>query len=452
MRAVAAFAASVLALACTCVLGGEASASPEDVLGYGTRSPAMGGTGTAHSEGFEAVYTNPALLSRIRDQKLTLGIEEASFDLHANGVKLPGTVGYDAMKSIVIGVDVPIPLRGALTDRIGAGLALSTPTNLIVRGRISYPEVPQFPLLPDRTQSVSVRAGFGIDLGWGIRIGAGFGALAQIEGSAVVATDATGKVGAHVEDQLIATYSPTFGASFDIPFKDGATTRVGFTYRGALAARFDVTIDATKLSTLNIPVLNIAGMAQYDPSQMAFELARTSGPLALAVGATLKHWSAYPGPLEPTLPCPSDDTGCSALTPPTIKYTNTFVPRVGAEYAIEASKKVLVHVRAGAYYEPSPLPSKLPSSLAYNDAVTKAVEVPTRYFDANRFVATVGYGMAFRDPLPPLTIDLFAQAHVLLPRTIESDAPNGTTAPPDNSVGRVSGTVIAAGLLVGVSF
>jgi len=64
---------------------------------------------------------------------------------------------------------------------------------------------------------------------------------------------------------------------------------------------------------------------------------------------------------------------------------------------------------------------------------------------------TVGYGVAFRDPLPPLTIDLFAQAHVLVPRTIVSDAPNGATGP-DNSVGRVSGTVLAAGLLVGVSF
>jgi hypothetical protein len=455
MRAVAASAASVLAFAWLSALAGVAFASPEDILGYGTRSPAMGGTGTAHSEGFEAVYTNPALLSRIREQKLTLGIEEASFDLHANGANLPGTIGYDPMKSIVIGVDVPIPLRGALTDRIGAGLALSTPTNLIVRGRIEYSEVPQFSLLPDRTQSVSVRAGLGIDLGWGIRIGAGFGALAQIEGSAVVATDATGKVGARVEDQLIATYSPTLGATFDLPFRDpfqeGAITRIGFTYRGALAARFDVTIDATKLSTLNIPVLNIAGMAQYDPSQMTFEIARTSRSLSLALGATLKHWSAYPGPLQPTLPCPSDDQGCDALTPPTVTYKNTFVPRVGAEYAIEASKKMLVHVRAGAFYEPSPLPSKLPSSLAYNDAVNKAVDVPTRYFDADRFVATVGYGIAFRDPLPPLTIDLFAQAHVLVPRTIESDAPNGATGP-DNSVARVTGTVLAAGLLVGVTF
>jgi len=450
MRALAAVAALLVAGG-ACAFARTALASPEDILGYGTRSPAMGGTGAAHSEGFEAVYTNPALLARIREQKLTLGLEEASFDLKATGPNLPGAVGYDAMKSIVIGVDIPIPLRGALTDRIGAGIALSTPTNLIVRGRILYPEVPQFSLLPDRTQSVSVRAGLGIDLGWGIRIGAGFGALAQIEGSAVVATDATGKVGARVEDQLIATYSPTLGVSFDLPFKDGATTRIGFTYRGPLAARFDVTIDATKLSTLNIPVLTIAGLAQYDPPEMTFELARSKGAFAFALGATFKRWSSYPGALEPTLTCPSTDPQCSALVPATINYSNTIVPRVGAEYAIHATKKMVVLVRAGALYEPSPLPSKLPSSQAYSDAVNKAVDVPTRYFDANRVVATVGYGVAFHDTFLPLTLDLFAQAHVLVPRTIESDAPNGANGP-DNSVGRVTGTVLSAGLLAGVTF
>jgi long-chain fatty acid transport protein len=39
-----------------------AAASPQDVLGYGARSAAMGGTGVASAEGYEAVYKNPALL------------------------------------------------------------------------------------------------------------------------------------------------------------------------------------------------------------------------------------------------------------------------------------------------------------------------------------------------------------------------------------------------------
>src|SRR5580704_13456809 len=178
-RRVVAVVASSLLASVVALAPHAASASPEDIFGYGTRSPAMGGTGVAHSEGFEAAYTNPALLSRIRDLKLTLGFEAATFGLRADGAGLPGRVPYNSMRGIVIGLDVPIPLGGVLKDRIGAALALSTPTDVIVRGEIKYPEVPQFPLLPDRTQSLSIRAGLGIDVGWGIRVGAGFAALAQ---------------------------------------------------------------------------------------------------------------------------------------------------------------------------------------------------------------------------------------------------------------------------------
>jgi long-chain fatty acid transport protein len=447
MRRRAAVAALSFGLACA---ARPALASPEDVLSYGPRSSAMGGTGAASSEGFEAAYTNPALLSRVREQKLTLGLETATFDLHADGAGQPGRVSYQPLRAIVIGADVPIPLRGRLADRIGAGVAMATPTTLIVRGHVPYPEQPQFSLLPDRVQSVTVRAGIGFDVGWGIRVGAGFGALAEIDGDAVVATDSTGRVGARVEDQLLTTYAPTLGVSYDLPLRDGAVTRAGITYRGALAARVAVAIDATKLSSINLPVFNIAGLAQYDPAQVAIEVARSSGPLAIAVGVTWKRWSAYPGLIEPTIPC-NGDPSCGALVPPAIAYSNTLVPRAGVEYTIDAARSLALRLRGGAWYEPTPLPSTLPSSQAYDPGSARAVDVPTRYYDASRLAMTLGYGLELRDPLPPITIDLFAQAHVLVPRTIEADAADTPTGPVTNRAD-VGGTVLAAGLLVGVTF
>lgn len=447
-RAVAVTAAPLLVLASR-----SASASPEDIFGYGTRSPAMGGTGVAHSEGFEAAYTNPALLSRTRELKLTLGFEAARFDLHADGKGLPGEVPYRPMRGMIIGVDVPIPLRGVLRDRIGAALALSTPTDVIVRGNIPYPEQAQFPLLPDRAQSVSIRAGIGIDAGWGLRLGAGFAALAELDGSAVVQTDATGRVASNVQDQLIATYAPTFGLSFDVPFKDREMTRIGASYRGALAANFDVTIDATKLSSLNIPVLTIAGLAQYDPEQLSFEVARSQGAFLFAAGVTYKRWSRYPGILQATLPCPPSDPTCGSLVPPSIVYADTLVPRVAAEYTLDAARSLQVHLRAGAFYEPSSLPSKLPPSQAFDPLSQAAVSLPTRYFDTDRLAITLGYGALLRDPLPPVTLDLFAQAHFLLSRTTESDASGAASAGGSvHSVGKASGAVLAAGLLLGVAF
>jgi long-chain fatty acid transport protein len=448
MRASAAIFGCVFAL-----VANVARASPEDVFSYGPRSPALGGTGAASSTGYEAAYTNPALLSLVRRQKLALGLQVARFDLHADGAGLPGRISYESMTGIVIGADVPLPLRGALTDRVGAGLALSTPTSLLVRGRIPYPEAPQFPLLPDRTQTLALRAGLGVDIGWGIRLGAGFGAMAQITGVATVATDATGKVGSRVEDQLVATYAPTFGASYDLPLKDGATTRVGVAYRGALAARIAVAIDATKLSSLVLPVFNIAGIAQYDPAQIAVEASRTKGPLVLAAGVTWKRWSAYPGLIEPTVPCPADDPECGSLKPPVIAYSDTLVPRAGAEYTIDAARGLRLHLRGGAFFEPTPLPSRLPSSQRFD--ATRASpgpsDVPTRYFDASRLAITLGYGVELVDPLPPITVDLFAQWHALLGRTVTSDAAD-TASGPVESRGDVSGVVMAAGLIAGVAF
>jgi len=450
LAAIAAAPAALTALAAL-TIAPRAEASPEDVFGYGDRSPAMGGTGAASSRGFEAAYTNPALLSGIRRLRLALGYEAASFELHADGAGLPGPISYPSTRAVLIGVDIPIPLGGVLEHRLGAALALSTPTGVVVRGNLPYPEVPQFSLLPDRTQSVSIRAGLGLDLGWGIRVGGGFAALADLQGTAVVATDASGHVGANVQDQLVAAYSPTIGASYDLPFHDGETTRVGLTFRGELAARVNVTIDATRLSSLNLPVLTVAGLAQYDPLEVALEASRTAGPVLVALGATYKRWSAYPGLLAPTVPCPAGDAGCGALVPPSIAYSDTVVPRAGLEVTLRRGRPLQMHLRAGALFEPTPLPGHVPSSKAFDVASSTTVDTPTRYFDADRLAFTLGYGAALADPLPPITLDLFAQAHVLLPRTIESDAAS-TPAGPVRSVGRVSGTVLSMGLLAGVAF
>src|SRR5262245_38006118 len=146
----------------------SADASPEEIFGYGPRVPAMGAGGAASARGFEAAVANPALLSMLRQNKLTLGLQGASFNLHADGAGLPGRVSYESASGIVIGMDVPLPFGGALRDRVGLAAAFYTPSDIIVRGRIIYPEKPQFVILPDRAQSLTARAGFGVDFGYGI--------------------------------------------------------------------------------------------------------------------------------------------------------------------------------------------------------------------------------------------------------------------------------------------
>ncbi len=435
----------VMTIAVTLV-SSRAAASPEDLFGYGARSSAMGATGTATSSDFEAAYTNPALLSRIAVAKLSLGIMGATFDEVAKGDGLPGRIEDRGAQGLDVGADLPLPFSGILAHRVSGALAFYTPSDVVVRGRILYPETPQFPLLSDRAQCLAIRMGVGIDIGYGIRIGAGFAALAEIVGSVVVATDSTGKVGSRIDDQLVATYAPIVGASWE---RDafGGKVRVGGVVRGALAARFSVTIDASKLSSLNIPIFNIAGLAQYDPLQAGLEAGWENAKWRFAVGATWKHWSDYPGPLEPTIQCP-DPTDCGALPVTPIGFSDTVVPRAAVERTFSLTRSSTFHARGGYFFEPTPVPAHLVSSQAYDSASQSLISVPTRYFDADRHVFTAGLGVSLQKPLR-LDVDAFAQVHVLAPRTATLDAgePNGSP-----STASISGMVAVTGIQVGVGF
>jgi hypothetical protein len=412
----------------------------------------MAGVGAASSDDYEAAYTNPALISRLRMNTLVVGYQGAAFDLHANGPGLPGAMQYDPATGILIGIGLPVPFGGVLKDRIGLAIDFYTPTAILVRGRILYPETPQYLLLPDRTQSLAIRAGLGVDLGYGIRVGGGFAALAQIEGSVVVATNASGQVGSNVQDQLIAVYAPSFGATYDLPIPVAGEKpfRLGLAFRGELEARFSVEIDATKLSSLNIPILNIAGIAQYDPAEVAFELAYErpkSKGLVLAIGATYKKWSDYPGPLEPTISCTAMMPMCGALVPPVVPFHDTIVPRVGVERTLPLSEHTKIHLRAGYAFEPTPTPSSTPSSQAYSTQAHALVSVPTRYFDASRNIFALGSGLE----IPPFTLDAYGQIHVMVPRTITlTPAPDGGAT--STSTAEVGGTVLMAGVTLGVKF
>ena len=422
-----------------------AHASPEDVFGYGPRSAAMGGTGAASAQGFEAAWGNPALLSRMRERKLTLGYGGATFGLSRETAGVSTRHDTEAARGIFIGVDLPLPFGGFLKDRLGLALAFYTPSNLIVRGRLLFPERPQFPILSERVQSLTVRSGLGVDLGHGLRIGGGFAALAEIVGDVLVATDASGRVGTRVEDQLVTTFAPTLGATYDLPFWKGG--RVGVTYRGKLDARFEVLIDATKLSSLNIPVFNISGLAQYDPSQVAIEVAHEGKERTVALGVTYKQWSAYGGPIEPTIPCPAGEEGCGALVPPNVAYADTVVVRAGLDEKLHLTTAAEGHVRVGAFFETSPVPSRLPTSDAFDLASKTTGPVPTRYYDAARLAGTLGFGVSLKAPLPPLDLDVYTQLHLLLPREITSDLGGGA-----EEKTKVGGRLAVYGFLAGVRF
>ena len=448
VRRTARRSAFVAAVLVAVLLACPAEASPEDLFGYGARTSAMGATGTAHATGYEAAWHNPGLASVVRGPKLTLGYTGGVIGLDARGDGLPGRTSSAPVKGTTIGAEIPVPLGGRLAHRVGIALAFYEPTDVVVRGRVLYPEKTQFPMLDNRAQSLTIRGAVGVDIGHGIRLGVGFAALAEVVGTVVAATDATGRVGTRVEDQLVATYAPTFGAAYDLPLKGPERWRIGATYRGTLNARFAIVIDGTKLSSLQIPLFNISGLAQYDPAQMAVEVARHDALNVLAAQVVYKHWSAFPGVLEPTVVCTEGGAGACGLTPPKIAWKDTFVVRIGADQGFELVRGATLHARSGAFFETSPLPSELPGSDAYDRGTKSVVTVPTRYFDSDRIALTAGTGLSLSRPLPPIDLDLFAQYHILLPRTVSSVDPSRNVLSRGESTGHLS----IFGMTAGVKF
>lgn len=387
-----------------------AAASPQEVVGFGYRSIGMGNSGAAVGEGTDTVYGNPALLSLSRQTELEFGLMGSTFDLYAEGPTAPGRISYAPFRGSTLGGVLPLPFGGVLRDRVVVGIGFITPLDVVVRGRILYPETPQF-LIADRVQSVAIQAAIGLDLGYGMRLGGGFGALAALTGSVRVARDASGRIGTVVEDTLVASYAPVVGASYDL----GDSYRLGLAFRGELVGRFNVVIVAEDLGQLDIPPLNISGVAQYDPWQLALEFARVAGPWRAAVGVTYKHWPAYPGPVEATVRCEDSDvdvSDCLAPTPPDPGYIPAVAPHVGVERRIPLRAASSLALRGGYAFEPSPAPEQ--TGVA-------------RYFDNHRSVFSLGWGLGLGN-LAPVAFDGFVQLQVLHPRTHVQSIAGGALA------------------------
>ena len=381
----------------------------------------MAGGGASIGWGFETVRTNPSLLALDHERSLSVGWLGAFYDLDANG-HLPA----EAVSGSIIGGTLPLPFEGFLKDRLTLGLAFFTPFKLVARAHLLYPEKPKFPIA-DRAQSVSVQLGIGADLGYGIRLGVGFAALAGLTGSVIVATDASGRVGTVVEDTLIASYAPIIGAS-----RDFGPYRLGLTYRGQLSGPFDVVIQVRDLGSIVVPPLHISGTAQFDPHQLEVELTRSLGNFQVALGATYRRWSDYPGAVQQTVRCPDpvpgeDPVECDPLIPEPPHYSDTVAPRVAAEGVFTIAPGITLKGRAGYAFEPSPAPEQ--------------TSVPND-FDNHRSVIGLGYGLSLSRPLPRIDLDLFSQIHILHDRDHHK---------PDGTVFQTHGTMAVLGATLGVN-
>jgi long-chain fatty acid transport protein len=369
------------------VTAGSARASLPDLVGIGTRSPALAGLGAADSDDWEATWLNPAGLAHAPRRRLTLGYVAVRARLRLDGAHR----AVEPTDGILIGATLPLPFGGALRDRLAIGLGFYYPFGVINRARDAFPDVPRLALLDNRTQVVSILVGLGARVHRRVSVGIGVLALAALTGEIRIAQDATGATTTISEQQLVTSFAPVAGLRIE-------ATRwltVGVALRGESKSSYDINIkaDLGNLLPFSLPVLRIAGTAQYDPLQMAFEGAfRPTRWLRAIVGVTWKHWSSYPNPIENATegapPQPSND------------FHDTLVPRAALEARLPLRSRLLTLTLRGGYsFEWSPAPTG-----------------PTRtLLDASRHVVAGGLGLAWSTRRGGFSgsVDLFGQAHIL---------------------------------------
>jgi long-chain fatty acid transport protein len=292
--------------------------------------------------------------------------------------------------------------------------------------------------LPDAVESIAAIVGLGVDIGWGIHIGGGFEALAALAGTVLVSVDASGQLGAVVQDTLVANYAPIAGGSVEIP----GGYRVGLTFRGALEGRFDVRIDVKDLGQITVPPIFVSGLAQYDPLTLESEFARVVGPIRGSVAIGYRRWSSYPGLAEPTVRCPINLETleipiCGAIKAKESGFNDTVIARASVEYTMVPRTGIEIDLRGGYAFESAAGPEQTGEENLFVEA---------------RSVFGIGVGTALVEPIVRgIHVDTFAQFGVVHGRTHVKDAgvrPNNAGFPEVET----GGTMFTAGATAGVAF
>ncbi|MGE0789958.1 MAG: OmpP1/FadL family transporter [Sandaracinaceae bacterium] len=417
-----------------------ASAAPPDLFGFGSRTRALGMTGGSYATGWEAVYVNPAGLGATRLRNLTFGFSGGGYQLTIDGEHDPLT----PPRGMTIGFALPLPFGDVLEDRIVFGGGFYTPSEVLLRGNIRFPQSIQWSVL-DRAQVVAVVIGLGVDLHGlvdGLQLGLSINALANVFGDLTVRLDETNSFSSVVETQLVSSFAPIVGARYEHPNESGGPSEwgLGLSYRHENVSRFELNIVTMDLP-IDLPVLTVGGVVQYDPPAVVAEgFWRPIPELMLVLNLTTRIWSAYPGVLIPTTR--------AGLNAPAPEFSVVPSPRAAIEYELRDDNFQLA-LRAGYAFEPTPAPAAriAPRRTASGEPVPGEM-VPLRMIDNHRHVISAGIGwrIMLGERGESINIEVDGQLHLLMDREHEIGRTDGD--PPMTTGGWLG----QAGWSIGASF
>ena len=406
----------VVALPVALALAGDlrgAAASTPDVFGLGSEATALAGAVTARATDFSAAFYNPAGLSAgPGTREVALGLTGYASRLAVRGqrARITDPLGFE------LGVRLPVPLGGRLQGRVVLGLALHMLPDQIVHIVAHTPEEAFFPYYDNRTQRLLVLPAFGVRITRRLTLGVGFNFLAGLDGKVDASPGATRAIEPRVDEKLEATLKLHAGARFE------ATDRLALalSYRQGFSVPFR-TASVNRVAGLNIDI-NIDAEGLFTPDEVWAGAALAATPrLMVSLDLGWLRWSAWRGPyvtVSSVLPI----AGPFDVSPPVVPYDDIYSVRAGAEWRALEHPGWELRLRAGAGYEPSPLPDQ---------------PGVTNLLDSDKIILAAGAGLLLPHLYAqPLRIDAHLMAHALRDRTfVKQVYPTGATGcPATNSV------------------
>ena len=401
-----------------------ALASSQDLFGYGGRCAAVAGACITETGSFENTYSNPAGIRSSHFQKeFALSYHSAFFDIRVEGVPSETVVTPERSGGVSFGTTFTLPLPGWAKERFALGLGMFLPDSSLIRAQIPPPGTPWMPIIGNRSETLGVHAGGSAQIGDDLSVGLGVKVLAELVGEIRVSPGETGALSSSIRDELLTTASPLAGVHWKI---DPSWT-LALVYRGEERGAFSLPIvaDLGNSLPLEVPEIQIEGIAQFDPRQVATAVAWKLTPsLHVETGLQWRNWSAYPRPMEPATqaskPLPQPD------------FTDTWSPRVGAHYTLHLTPSWRKIFRGGYGFEPSPVPART---------------IGNAMLDSNRHVVSAGIDMEWAFQGGILQTSFFLSEHVLTHR----EQRIGETEDEVSSVSS-EGTIFLLGTGLGVRF
>jgi long-chain fatty acid transport protein len=422
------------------------AAAGADVLftyGFSPRTMGMGNAFTAVADDVASSYFNPGGTIQNTRPSAQIGYLYSFPDLRATSIEHGPDL--DSTHGIAVGVNLPIPFKSWLKDRIWFAFTGFFPDNVLLSIEVPYPTDPQYVLLQNSGRSVALVPTLSVRIIDGLGIGGGAQLFDNTSGEINADVSATGEIVTTVGQELPTSFAPMGGIFADFgkftPAMKGF--RLGFTYRRKFFTYYTIPVN-TYLGGIPLKV-GFEATSLFTPDQFVLGLAYFfRDRWRFALDASYNRWSEFPDPnlrihvnmTIPLLPVKFQDS--EPIDP---DFHDTITWRGGVECQAVARPDFDFWLRAGYFYDPTPVPPQTGE---------------TNYLDTDRHAVSLSPGFVVRKigKLPmkaPLVVDLGFQYQYMVPRVFHKEGGSRLLNPGYPKIG-IAGSLFATSVMIGTSF